>query len=249
LVPSPVFVISSIRSGSTLLRVLLNTHSKIVAPHELHLHSIRLQFKKQYTEKAVDLLGLDKDELEHLLWDRVLDRQLSLSGKEIIVDKTPENAVFWPRLRRCWPEARYIFLLRHPLSIAQSWMAGRDDRPLEKAIPHTLRYVEGVEAARKELPGLTVRYEDLTADPEKVTREICDFLGVPWERQMLDYGKVDHGPFKGGIGDWSKKIRSGTIQKPRPLPSPDEVPEEFREIATAWGYMDPDPASEKVKAT
>src|SRR5215207_5047779 len=36
LLVAPAFVLSSVRSGSTLLRVLLATHSQIHAPHELH---------------------------------------------------------------------------------------------------------------------------------------------------------------------------------------------------------------------
>src|SRR3954467_12084339 len=40
LLEQPVFVLSSIRSGSTLLRVLLNSHTAIHAPHELHLGGI-----------------------------------------------------------------------------------------------------------------------------------------------------------------------------------------------------------------
>jgi len=37
LVAAPVFILCTLRSGSTLLRVLLNSHSQIHAPHELHL--------------------------------------------------------------------------------------------------------------------------------------------------------------------------------------------------------------------
>ncbi|XDO64283.1 sulfotransferase [Streptomyces sp. RLB1-33] len=42
LVDSPVFVLSSVRSGSTLLRVLLNSHSQIRAPHEMHLRTVHV---------------------------------------------------------------------------------------------------------------------------------------------------------------------------------------------------------------
>ena len=37
MVRAPVFVMCTLRSGSTLLRVLLNSHSRIHAPHEIHL--------------------------------------------------------------------------------------------------------------------------------------------------------------------------------------------------------------------
>ncbi|MEQ4206951.1 sulfotransferase [Actinopolymorpha sp. B17G11] len=237
LVPSPVFVISSVRSGSTLLRVILNTHPDICAPHELHLRCLRVEFEKRYAEIAFKELGIDKDELEHLLWDRVLHHELSRSGKRIFVDKTPGNANVYERLATCWPNARFIFLLRHPASIVASLMETRPDRELEPTINEALTYLKGVEAAKQALPGLVVRYEDLTDDPARVTKEICRFLGIRWDARMLDYGQSKHGKFRPFIGDWSSKIRSGRIQEGRPLPDPEEVPEEVRPYARSWGYM------------
>jgi hypothetical protein len=237
LVPSPVFVISSVRSGSTLLRVILNTHPDICAPHELHLRCLRVDFEKRYAELAFKELGIDKDELEHLLWDRVLHHELSRTGKRIFVDKTPGNANVYERLATCWPNARFIFLLRHPASVVSSLMETRSDRELEPTIKEALTYLNAVEAAKQALPGLVVRYEDLTDDPTRVTKELCTFLGIRWDPRMLDYGQSKHGKFRPFIGDWSSKIRSGKIQPGRPLPDPGEVPSEVEHIARAWGYL------------
>ncbi|GAA3729544.1 sulfotransferase [Streptomyces tremellae] len=236
LVPSPVFVLSSVRSGSTLLRVLLNSHPKIRAPHEMHLRTLEVRQTKPYTEKAMKQLGLDGAELEHLLWDRVLHRELVHSGKELIVDKTPGNALIWERLREAWPDARYLFLLRHPASMVSSLMNGRPDRDPAATAAEVKRYVDAVDEARRALPGLTVRYEDLTARPADTTREICAFLGVEWDASMLEYGKQEHGPFQAYIGDWSDNIKSGSVQQARELPRPDAVPDSLREVTRRWGY-------------
>lgn len=236
LVPDPVFVISSVRSGSTLLRVLLNSHPQIRAPHEMHLRTLAVDLTKPYTKKAMTELGLDQRELEYLLWDRILHRELVRSGKRIIVDKTPGNAGFWERLHEGWPKARYIFLLRHPASMVSSLINNRPDRDLEATVREVRMYVEAVESARNGLDGLTVRYEELTERPEEVTRQICAYLGVRWTSKMLDYRKGDHGPFVPFIGDWSENIKSGKIQKARALPEPQDVPAALRDITRAWGY-------------
>jgi hypothetical protein len=236
LVPDPVFVISSVRSGSTLLRVLLNSHPQIRAPHEMHLRTLSIELTRPYTKKAMSQLDLDQRELEHLLWDRILHREQVRSGRPVIVDKTPGNAMVWERLHEAWPKARYIFLLRHPASMVTSLINGRPDRGLESTVREVLMYVEAVEAARTALPGLTVRYETLTDAPEETTREICAFLGVEWTPKMLNYRKGDHGPFEAYIGDWSENIKSGEIQKARPLPEPEEVPATLQEITRIWGY-------------
>jgi hypothetical protein len=55
---------------------------------------------------------------------------------------------------------------------------------------------------------------------------------------MITYGRQDHGDFTKGIGDWKDKIRSGTVQPGRPLPTADEIPAGLRPMAAAWGYVD-----------
>ena len=237
LVTAPVFIICSIRSGSTLLRAILGSHSELHAPHELHLSRIAVTVGSRNAENALAAIGLDGRRLEHLLWDRLLHRQLRLSGKSVLVNKTPSDAFIWRRIVECWPDARFIFLLRHPLSSAQSRQAAFPDRPLDESIAKTLRFMNAVEEARRSLPGLTVRYEQLTADPEGVTREICAYLDVPWEPGMLEYGSRAEDEFQRGLGDWTEQIRSGEIQPARPLPPADQVPESLKGLCRAWGYL------------
>ncbi|GAA3238737.1 sulfotransferase [Actinocorallia longicatena] len=238
LVPSPVFVLSSVRAGSTLLRVLMNTHSEIRAPHELHLRTLEVRPNRDYTEDVMQALGLSRKELEHLLWDRVLHHELERSGKKIVVDKTPANAMIWRRISSAWPDARYIFLLRHPQSVVESVLTRRKGSEPDAVVKEILGYITGVEEARQHLEGLTVRYEDLTADPAAQTRRICDYLGVEWEPEMLDYGKQDHGPIKPVFGDWSANIKSGEVKAARPLPKAGEIAEPLLEITRSWGYLD-----------
>lgn len=238
LVRSPVFILSPMRSGSTLLRVLLDSHSHIRAPHELHLRTLGVNFAETYTELAMQRLGLARDDLEHLLWDRLLHWELTRSGKRVIVDKTPANALGWSRLRDCWPDARYIFLLRHPGTMHASLCEVSPDIAADTLAHVIARFVDGVEAARAELPGLTVRYEDLVADPATVTKELCAFLDVPWEAEMLEYGRFDHGTFEMYLGDFTDKIRSGRIREARATPAPDAVSPILREACRKWGYAD-----------
>ena len=211
-----MFVICTLRSGSTLLRVLLDSHSQIRSPHELHLRYVSVNFDQKWSERSMAELGLDQRAAEYLLWDRILHRELAASGKSIIADKTPNTVFIVDRLREAWPDARFIFLLRHPGAIARSRAAykGTDEGADELIV----RYVEALDAARETYDGHTVRYEDLTADPERELRAICDFLGVPYEPTMLDYGQFDHGRYKSGLGDWNEKIKSGAIQQPEPPP-------------------------------
>jgi hypothetical protein len=220
-----------------LLRVILNSHSKVCAPHELHLATLQVTITEQFGKESMQYLGLDERKLEHLLWDRVLHRELEASGKQLIVDKTPNTAFSYERLREAWPKARFIYLLRHPAAIADSLFRARTDPVRSEVIQRVVEYTEVIDEARAKLPGLTVRYEDLVAEPERVTTELCAFLGVPWEASMIDYGQFDHGPFVPRIGDWRQKIRSGRIDSEIVLPTDDEIPDELRDACRSWGYL------------
>ncbi|MGN9843357.1 sulfotransferase family protein [Nonomuraea sp. H19] len=236
LLEAPVFLLSPVRSGSTLLRSILNAHSALHAPHELHVRRLRVHFDTTLATKAMEALGHNQADLEHLLWDRVLHRELVRSGKRYIVDKTPANAFAYQRIAACWPDARFVFLLRHPASIATSWHeASPGKRTAEEAALDALRYMKAVQRARSALPGLTVRYEELSAEPERVTREICAFLDLEWEPAMLSYGKQP--VLEKGLGDWRDKIRSGTVQPARELPAAEQIPEALKPICRTWEYL------------
>jgi hypothetical protein len=237
LLEAPVFVLSSMRSGSTLLRVILDSHSQIHSPHEIHLRDISVSVAEGYPEKSLAEAGLDEERLRFLLWDRLLDRELSGSGKKMLVCKTPTNVFIADEIARCWPDARFIYLLRHPSAIAKSRESYRPEESAERHIAFVRRFARALETAREEHPGITVRYEELTREPERVTRELCAFLGVKWERSMLEYGESTDRRYKAGLGDWSDKIKSGRIQPADPPPPVEEIPEKLRPIAQAWGYL------------
>src|SRR5215212_12159632 len=57
LLEAPTFVLCSVRSGSTLLRVLLDSHSRICAPHELHLRDISVSLRTDYAERSLGEIG------------------------------------------------------------------------------------------------------------------------------------------------------------------------------------------------
>lgn len=237
LLTAPAFVLSSVRSGSTLLRVLLDSHSAIHSPPEIHLRDIAVKTRSKYVERSLDALGLDASGLEYLLWDRLLDRELRRAGKTQLVNKTPNDVFIADRIKECWPDARFIFLLRHPAAIAASRHATRPQDSEERNLEMVLRYGDALEAARAAYPGLVVRYERLASDPAAATQEICAYLGLPWEAGMLDYGRHDHGTFKPGLGDWKDKIRSGRVQPPTPPPPRDEIPPALLGLCEAWGYL------------
>lgn len=262
LIRSPVFLMSLPRSGSTLLRCILDSHPLVHAPDELHLTYLEVKMTTPFAELTMKRMGLESRELEHMLWDRILHRELVRSGKQIIVEKDPRDLLQWERFRDAWPEARFIFLIRHPgalyAAIEDARLRARNRAAKLRETPATgehsdlytasvnlaannptptldvmLSRMKRFEEARRDLTGHTVRYEDLVDDPEDTTRRICDFLDIPWDARMLDYGTFDHDWSWGEYGD---KIRAGRITAPRVIPAPEDTPEPLISACRGWGY-------------
>ena len=240
LLTAPTFVLCTVRSGSTLLRVLLDSHSEICSPQELNLRDLVVTPKDRYAEKSLEEYGLDAQQLDYVLWDWVLHRELEESGKRLLVSKAPRNVFIVNRILECWPDARFIFLLRHPGAIARSRHAVRPQDSEKRNTEMVRRYANALEEARQAHDGLVVRYEDLAGDPRRTSQALCEFLGVAWEPAMLDYGRFDHGRYRPGVGDWKEKIKSGEVKPPEPPPSFDEIPSELQSVAVAWGYAQAD---------
>jgi sulfotransferase family protein len=241
LLKDPVFIFSAPRSGSTLLRAILGSHSGFYAPPELPLAQLEVRADTQWIKASMDGLQLTVDDLEHMLWDRVLAESLQRSGKPRLVVKTPSNVLIWDRIAACWPDAKFVYLLRHPAAVVASlhasfnpeWHPGKDGS-VDESVAKVVRYMTALEQAREAREGCTVRYEELTTAPDTVVRGLCEFLGVPFEPTMLDYGRFDHDGFTAGLGDSSLNIRSGRIQPPTPVP--DEVPAELSGLCGTLGY-------------
>jgi hypothetical protein len=131
-----ILILSSERSGSTLTRVVLGAHSRIVAPQEMFL--MRYPDYRAFREQKgvaieslvefFDLIGQPKDvaAIDAACRDKsILDVYRWLFGflesGHFLLDKTPAYANDGDTLRRSQPLAPfYIWLIRHPLGVIES---------------------------------------------------------------------------------------------------------------------------------
>lgn len=105
-------------------------------------------------------------------------------------DKSPSYIHHLPLLKRLFPAARFLHIVRdvrdYCLSIQKAW----SKHPVRAA----QRWVDGVEAARRDAAAfpadyLEIRYEDLLLDPEPVLRRCCALIEIPFDPAMLDPGE------------------------------------------------------------
>lgn len=196
----PMFLVGAERSGTTLLRLMLDHHPEIAFFSEF-----------EFAVERMDESGRPPDLAAYHAWLRS-DRLFLDSGFRIDPALPYPDLVrsFLEQKRRCdgkarcgatvhkafdrlphvWPSARYIHLLRDPRDVARSaipmgwagnlwcgaerWVEAEETwQRLEDALPRD-RWLE-------------VRYESLVREPQAELERICAFIGVAYHPHMLSY--------------------------------------------------------------
>jgi hypothetical protein len=233
---APAFILSSIRSGSTLLRCLLDGHPEICAPHELHFRYLKAESASPYLDLALRELQLQPAELRWILWERLYEIVLARSGKRLLVDKSPSNLWVWRDLQGHWPQARFIMLQRDPAAIARSIVEAGDGRSEAEAVRLIADTVSAFNEALEVLPSpYLVRYENLVGSPMETLDGICRYLQVAYDPQMVEFGRIERS-FRYGIGDWGGRIQSGVMHAARTERLHPQSYPGLEDACQAWGY-------------
>jgi tetratricopeptide (TPR) repeat protein len=195
---SPVFVVGFPRSGTTLLEVALDAHPALRSMDEQpflarvidHMRAFGLDYPADLGKLTAHQLTL----LRAQYWQRV-DALVPLGAGQRLVDKNPLNLLRLPLIRRLFPHAHTVLIVRHPCDVLMSCfiqhfrapdlaMLCRDLPTLAESFRRSFDYWYAQQAL---LGAATfeIRYERLVADLEPQLRALVSFLGLPWEPAML----------------------------------------------------------------
>ena len=134
-------------------------------------------------------------------------------GATWFVDKTPRYHLVVDEIMELFPDARFVFLWRHPLAVAASVIEsfGRGHWNLDRYGVDLYGGVDRLVAAqaRNDPRARSIRYEDLVADPEATTASIFEFLGLPPAGDAATrFTEVD---LAGRMGDRTGRKRYDTV--------------------------------------
>ncbi len=108
------------------------------------------------------------------------------------VDATPENTLYVYGLKKLFPHAKFIHILRNPCEVARSLMnfskAGGTDYSEKAAYQAWLRLVQAAVEAEQALGSsevLRVNYDDLIAERKKTLETCLNFIGEAFEDHCL----------------------------------------------------------------
>lgn len=211
----PGFIIGVYRSGTTLLRYVLDSHGNIAVPPETNfLLGAAELWRNDWYKKGLQGAGVDESGLIGHLRDftgGVFDDYAAAKGKGRWLDKTPAyvdaldfiDAVFGE-------ECRYVMLYRHGLDVANSMsqMHGNDVNrgPGRKfaeqypGSPHLTNARYWAEQCEKMLAFeaahprqcFRIHYEQYSSEPARYLPPLFEFLGEPWDPQVLEFSGKQH---------------------------------------------------------
>jgi tetratricopeptide (TPR) repeat protein len=196
-----VFLVGFPRSGTTLLDTILRSHGNIAVVEEIPATNlVREAFKRlpgNYPDGLAELEQTHLEELRHIYLAE-LDKHLEPECQSaVVIDKLPLNIVDAGLIHRIFPQARFLFVQRHPCDCVLSCFM--QNFQINEAMANFLdledaaRLYDRVMALwQKYLAVLplevhTVRYESLIEDFEETLTPLLGFLGVEWDSSVRNY--------------------------------------------------------------
>ena len=199
----PVFVVGMPRSGTTLVEQILASHADAFGACELLWFSRIERGMKNILKTDEDypycLGSLERETVQALTGKyQTLLRDLSPEAVRII-DKMPENFLRIGLIRMLFPNAHIVHCCRDPRDTAISIYTNLFKGNLHWSYDlfnigaYTALYQRMMQHWCDNVPGgfHEIRYEALVQNPEEITRQLVDYVGLPWDPACLSYYETD----------------------------------------------------------
>jgi hypothetical protein len=194
---APIFVVGCQRSGTTILRLILDSHSRIsCGPETRFLEDMERIVGSDW--KRLSQYGFSQEEwLSRIaaFFGGIQADYTHARGKERWADKSPRYAMSLDFIMRLFPDAQVVHVIRDGRDVAVSHRKKFGYWSCVKSAVKWPRYIAHARQAGRTLPESQyheLRYEELIADQEGTVRTLMDFLGEEWEPAMLEYEKHAH---------------------------------------------------------
>ena len=227
-VPNHVFLLGFPRSGTTLLEQVLGNHPAIETLEEI---DTLIETERDFflpsggLEKLVAAKDSELAPYRESYWSIVRDNKIGLD-RSIFVDKMPLNSLLLGAIARLFPDAKILLAIRDPRDVVLSCFRRRfgmsakmyELLTLEGAADFYATAMQMCEIAREKFPMQfrVTRYEDLVANFETETQSLCEFLGIEYSGDMVNFAdrareklvntpsasQVSQGLYTRGVDQW-----------------------------------------------
>ncbi len=249
----PVFVLSCERSGSTLLRYIIDTHPQVCSPAHLHLGQLcRSLYTSIFYSIGQTMEVTDEATRERLVAaevravvDEFMQRYARAKGKQMWCEKTTENLEYLSYLRDVFPDAKYLCLYRNCMDVVHSSIECSRLGFLPELVPYVQKRPDNLVAAMVDswvekttkllefelahsTQSFRIKYETLVVDPLQTLPTMFAALGLDWDEKLLNaVFSTEHDQ---GSGDrkilFSKRVNTDSIGRGSTI-SRSNIPDEL----------------------
>jgi Sulfotransferase family len=195
----PVIILTGARSGSTLLRILLDAHPELACPSETNIAKVCLQLGRSWSvldPASGNNLSSRAVAVTRGLLDAMYGDYLRRNGKRRWCDKSLGTAQVAAILVELFPKAKFVCLYRHCMDVIDSGLEASPWGLIDygfQTVPGPLPgnniaaiaayWIEHTAAAlnfEARFPDKCHRvyYEDLALAPEETADDLLEFIGV-----------------------------------------------------------------------
>jgi hypothetical protein len=211
--PPVPFIVGVTRSGTTLLRLMLDAHPDLAIPPETHFVPQLIRTAKKRGVSCEEVHGvvtghrqwgdfaLDSSELlrrycalDHIDPETTMRAFFELyaerEGKPRWGDKTPNYVKRMKQIERWIPEAHFVHMVRDGRDAALSRFKRllKEPPPMEVVAERWVKKIEGARADGAEVGHyIEVQYEELVRNTEHELKRVSEFLELPFDPAMLTY--------------------------------------------------------------
>ncbi len=193
----PIFLIGFPRSGTTLLDTILRTHKSLdVIEEKPIIKNFLIQLEKKTLNDFTNLDNLDQEFIEDMQNFYFKEREKYQSKKDVklVIDKLPLNIIHIAEILRFFPNAKFIFALRHPYdSVLSCFMQQFDLNPSMKnfiSLESSAFLYDLVMKLWKIykknflFDSHFIKYEDVVTNFETTIKKLFEFIGVNWTNEL-----------------------------------------------------------------
>ncbi|TDR45083.1 SCP-2 sterol transfer family protein [Tahibacter aquaticus] len=236
---APIFVVCCSRSGSTLLRYVLDSHAEVGCPPELHLGELckTLSWTHALIHQSEKNSELTRQRCREVIDGMMSDYQ-SRVGKARWCDKSISTVDHLALVRSVFPDARFVCLYRNCMDVVHSGMevsrfgysgygfssfvSKRPDNVVAAIMDYWCDKTAKALAFEERESGSVhrVQYEDLVFYPDQVVPALLQFLGMSPDPGLVErIFAISH---QGGPGDsnivFTRRIEQGGVGKGKAIP-------------------------------
>ena len=247
-----IFVGGVPRSGTTLMRVLLDAHREISCGQETRIIPRILRMYSGWNKSEREAQRLSEASLDPSALSRVMAamlmqifREQSGGRPDYYCNKDPLNLAHVRDLEKIFPNAKYILMIRdgravtHSITTRGVTIFGLDIKDRDKVLAFWNNVCENmvnqctqINRKSRELHCLQVFYENLIQNTESELKRVFGFLRIPWDSRIMHHeqivgnGEIKLSKLEPSTNQVSRAIYNESLYKWK-----SELPSEFLEKA------------------